>query len=194
MKAKRKPVKEMLSEDAIKAMKEQNIGVKYAANKNSKKDKYSKALHLEFFCGYDLLENLIVARPYIQKRYEIDRQLLELLLYLGPKQFFTQEDYGKMPKQFKYGSIKNLLATGFVNIVQNGDCLSSHLFRVNRKGSEIIRHFYEILSGEKKIPEVPYRNPLARTTTRTAYDKKRMDLIKKINELPAPDSKKPLYL
>ncbi len=175
-------------------MSEQNMTIKYAENKNSKQGKYSKLMHLEFFLGYDLLENMIVARPYIQKRYKIDRQLLELLLYLSPKQYFTQQDYGEMPKQFKYGSIKNLLSTGFVNIVHNGEHMGKHLYRVNRKGSEIVRHFYEILSGEKKIPERSFSNPLAKKSTRNAFDKKRMDLIEKINQLPAPDSKKPLYL
>lgn len=194
MKSKQTPVKELLSESTLAAMEEQNIEVKYARNKNSKTGNYLKKLHVEFFCGYDMLELMLIARPYIQKRYNIDLGLLELLLFLSPKQFFTQKDYAEMPKQFKYRSIKNLLATGFVSIIQNGECLADHLYRVNRKGSEIVRHFYEILSGEKKIPEVPYRNPLAKTGTRTAYDKKRMDLIKKINQLPAPDSKKPLYL
>jgi hypothetical protein len=189
---KREPVKNLLSERTLKAMKEQNVIIKYAENKNSKKDKYSKKLHLEFFVGYDLLENLLVARPYIQKRYNIDLGLLELLIYLGPKQFFTQADYAEMPKQFKYCSIKNLMNTNFIGIVQNGECLSDHIYHVNRKGSEIIRHFYEILSGEKKIPE-DYANPLARKKTRTPFDKKKMDLIQRINQLPAPEKKKPLY-
>jgi hypothetical protein len=190
---KRKPVKEMLSEDTCKAMKKQKMTIKYAANKNSKKGKYSKLLHLEFFEGYDLLENLLVARPYIQKRYNIDLGLLELLIFLGPKQFFTQKDYADMPKQYKYRSIKNLMETGFISIVQNGENLGKHIYKVNRQGSEIIRHFYEILSGEKKIPENTL-NPLNKKRTATPFDKKKMDLIKKLNQIPAPDSKKPLYL
>jgi hypothetical protein len=193
MESKRKPVREMLSKTTVKAMKEQNIIVKYASNKNSKQGKYSKILHVEFFSGYDLLENMLIARPYIQKRYKIDLGLLELLLYLGPKQFFTQKDYAEMPKQFKYCSIKNLIATGFVSILQNGECMSDHLYRVNRQGSEILRHFYEILSGEKKIQEKADANPLNHKTTRTPFDKKKMDLILKINQLPAPEKKKPLY-
>lgn len=190
---KRKPVKEMLSEDTVKAMQKQKIVIKYAACKNSKKGKYSKNLHLEFFTGYDMLENMLIARPYIQKRYNIDLGLLELLLFLGPKQFFTQKDYADMPKQYKYRSIKNLMKTGFVGIVQNGENLGKHIYKVNRQGSEIIRHFYEILSGEKKIPERPDYNPLARKNA-NPFDKKKLDLIKRINQLPAPEKKKPLYL
>ncbi|MFH6944620.1 hypothetical protein [Flavobacterium sp. FlaQc-50] len=189
---KRKPVKELLSKDTVDTMKEQNIKVKHAYNGKSRNPKYCKVLHVEFFTGYDLLEILIVARPYIQKRYNIDQGLLELLLYLSPKQFFTQKDYAEMPKQFKYCSIKNLMDTGFIGILQKGENLSKHIYHVNRQGSELVRHFYEILSGEKKIPE-DYNNPLARKKTRTPFDKKKMDLIAALNQLPAPEKKKALY-
>lgn len=189
---KRKPVKQMIPKGALKSIEEQGITVRYKANGRATKEKYSKLKNLEFFPGYDLLENLLVARPYIQKRYKIDLGLLELLLYLSPKQYFTQKDYAEMPKQFKYCSIKNLMNTGFVGIVQTGGCLSDHMYHVNRHGSEIVRHFYEIISGEKKIPE-DYTNPLARKKTRTPFDKKKMDLILQINQLPAPEKKKALY-
>lgn len=189
----RKPVQEMLSEDTLEALKENNLTIRYAQNGKSVKEKYCKSTRLEFFRGYDFLENVLVARPYIQKRYNITICLFELLLYLSPKQFFTQKDYAEMPKQFKYASIKNLLNTGFISIVQSGSSLDRHLYQVNRKGSEIVRHYYEVLSGEKKIDE-SYNNPLARKKTRTAFDKKKMDLISKINQLPAPENKKSLYL
>jgi hypothetical protein len=188
-----KSVREMVSEDTFKSMKEKNIKLSYNRKGKSKEAKYSKSHHLFFFKGYDLLENLIVVRPYIQKKFNIDLGMLELLLYLSSKQFFTQADYAEMPKQFKYRSIKNLLKTGFVGIVQNGENLGKHLYKVNRTGLEITRHFYEILSGEKKINETQYSNPLTRKKTRTPFDKKKMDLITKINQLPAPESKKGFY-
>lgn len=189
---KRKPVKELLPKGALQFIEEEKITLRYKAGGKSKDEKYSKVKNLEFFMGYDLLENMMIARPYIQKRYNIDLGLLELLLYLSPKQYFTQKDYAEMPKQFKYCSIKNLISTGFVGILQTGGDMSKHLYSVNRKGSEIVHHFYEILSGEKKIPE-DYTNPLARKKTRTPFDKKKMDLIKQINLLPAPEKKKALY-
>lgn len=188
-----KPVRELLTKDTLAVMKENNFKVKYNHKGKSEKVKYSKVKHLEFFRGYDFLENVIVARPYIQKKYNLDICLFELLLFLSPKQFFTQKDYAQMPKQYKYCSIKDLLNTGYISVIQSGSSLDRHLYRVNRKGSEIVRHFYEILSGEKKMDET-YGNPLARKKTRTAFDKKKMDLITQINQLPAPEGKKPLYL
>lgn len=188
----RKPVREMIPKGALKSIKEQGIAVRYKAKGKSVGVKYAKVRNLEVFTGYDLLENMLVARPYIQKRYNIDLGLLELLIFLSPKQYFTQKDYAEMPKQYKYCSIKNLMNTGFVGIIQTGSCLSDHIYNVNKKGSEIVRHFYEVLSGEKKIPE-DYTNPLARKKSRTPFDKKKMDLIEKINLLPAPEKKKALY-
>jgi hypothetical protein len=187
-----KKVRDMVSEDTFKTLKEKNITLAYNHKGKSKDIKYSKVNRLAFFQGYDLLENLIVVRPYIQKKFNIDLGMLETLLYLSAKQFFTQADYAEMPKQFKYRSIKNLIKTGFVGILQNGENLGKNVYKVNRVGHEIVRHFYEVLSGEKKMAE-DYTNPLARKKTRTPFDKKKMDLIQKINQLPAPDSKKSFY-
>lgn len=189
---KKKSVKEMVSADTNKTLKENNIKLVYDYNSESKKNKYSKQFNLKLFEGYDLLENFILARPYIQKKYNIDLGLFELLLYLHGKKFFTQKDYAEMPKQFRYRSIKNLMNTGYVGIVQNGENLAKHVYRLNTNASIMIKEFYEVLSGEKKFLE-DYSNPLARKKTRTAFDKKKMDLILKINQAPAPEKKKPLY-
>jgi len=182
----------MVSENVLDALKESNIKLVYDYNAEAKKNKYSKQFNLKLFEGYDFLENLIVVRPYIQKKYKIDLGLFELLLYLHGKKFFTQKDYAEIPKQFKYRSIKNLMNTGYLGIVQNGDNLGKHVYRLNASATVIIKDFYELLSGEKKFLE-DYSNPLARKKTRTAFDKKKMDLILKINQAPAPEKKKPLY-
>ena len=189
---KKKPVKEMVSQNVLDALKEADIKLVYDYNAEAKKNKYSKQFNLKFFEGYDFMENLIVVRPYIQKKYKIDLGLLELLLYLHGKKFFTQKDYAETPKQFKYRSIKNLLNTGYVGIVQNGENLAKHIYKLNAIGAAIVKEFYELLSGEKRFSE-DYTNPLARKKTRTAFDKKKMDLILKINQAPAPEKKKPLY-
>lgn len=188
-----KKVTETVSEDTLKTLKKKNLKLRFNILGKSKANKYSKETRLLVFKGYDLLENMIVVRQYIQKKNNIDLGLLEVLLYLFPKPYFTQADYASIPKQFRYGSIRNLMATGFVSIVQEGSDLGKNLYKVNRKGHEIVCNFYELLSGEKKISDTRYENPLMNKKTRTPFDKKRMDLIKKINLLPAPESKKGLY-
>lgn len=182
----------MVSVHVQKRMEQQNMRLTYEAREDSKKNKYSKQLHVKYFEGYDLLENLLVARPYIQKKHGIDLGLFELLLCLYGKKYFTQKDYAELPKQFKYRSVKNLLNTGFVVVVQNGENLGKHIYKLNSVGANIIKEFYEVLSGEKQYSE-KYNNPLARKKTRTAFDKRKMELIMKINRDPAPEKKKPLY-
>lgn len=190
---KSKPT-DKISKRTVKFLKENDYVVSYNNAGKSKDFKYSKAKHLAIFKGYDLLENMIVVRQYVQKRYDIDLGLLEILLYLVPKQYFTQLDYREMPKQFRYCLLKNLIETGYVSILQEGRNASYHLYKINRKGHEIVTCFYETLSGERTISENRYDlNPLLKKKETSAFDKKRMDLISKINQLPAPEAKKGFY-
>lgn len=189
-----KKATEVVTKDTLDTLKKRGLSLRWNPNGKSKTSKYSKENRLYVFRGYDLLENMIVVRQYIQKKHEIDLGLLEVLLFLAPKQYFTQLDYREMPKQFKYCLLKNLIETGFVGIVQEGRNASKHIYKINRKGHEIVTSFYELLSGEKKISETRFdQNPLLKKKARSAFDKKRMDLISKINQLPAPESKKGLY-
>jgi len=187
-----KKAKDLVSKEAMEIIKAKRCRLRLDKQSRAKKPKYTKIKELYVFQGYDLLENMIVVRQYVQKKHNIDLGLLEVLLYLNPKQYFTQADYADMPKQFKYQSIKNLIATGFVATLQHGTDLGKNVYKVNRKGHEIVCEFYELLSGEKKFQENS-NNPMSKKKNRSAFDKKRMDLIKKINLLPAPESKKGLY-
>lgn len=189
---KRIPATEVVTESTAKAIKDKKIQLRYSTSKKAT-NKYSKQFQLHLLPGYDLLENFIVARPYIQKMYKLDIALFEILLFLSAKQYFTQEDFRELPKRFNYRTLKSLINTGLFAVVTQGEHRGAHLYKVNRKGVEIIRHFYEVLSGEKKFDETSGRNKLANVRTRTTIDGKRMNLIKKLNNLPAPEKKKPLY-
>lgn len=180
--------KRHISKNTVKVLREAEINIFY----HNRNEKYSRKKYITYKDGYDFLENMILVRPYIQKRYKISVMVLEMLLYLRPKLFFTQMDFRQMPKKFQFGRVKNLLSTGFVDTLKKGDNLSTDLFAISRKGIEIVDHFYECLSGEVKIPE-NHLNPMTKTRTATGLDKKRMLLIKKLNSLPAPESKKYLY-
>lgn len=192
---------DMVSKSVQNALKCKGLTLSYNRSGKSKKIKYKrpekpkpeeKLKALPFFRGYDFLENLMVVRQYIQKKNNISIGLLEILLYLAPKQYFTQADYKEMPKQFRYCYMSNLVETGYIIPVQAGKSNGKKIFTVNRKGQEIVRNFYELLSGEKQISEVKY-HPLTKKKDQTAIDKKRMDLIVKINRLPVSESKKALF-
>jgi hypothetical protein len=158
---------------------------------NSKKNKYSKTRNIYYYKGYDMLELLIVVRPYIRAKYNISFLLLDILLYLGGKKIFMQADFGELPKQLTFSSIKHMLKSGHVVILQDGGALTRHVFTLSTTTKNILKEFYGLLSGELKFPE-GNDNPLVRSTA--TIDKKRMDLIKKINAAPAPEKHKPSYL
>lgn len=187
-------VTDQFSKSTLDALKKSGHELRFNLSGKSKEIKYSKKNRLLVFRGYDLLENMIVVRQYVQKKHKIDISLLEVLLYLAPKQYFTQLDYREMPKQFKYCLLKNLINTGFVGILSEGKKSIDNLYKINRKGHEIVTEFYELLSGEKKMSETRYdMNPMLNKKKRTAFDKKKMDLIYKINQLPVPESKKGFF-
>ena len=96
---------DMVSKNVQNALKCKGLTLSYNRSGKSKKVKYKrptkaapKPKALPFFRGYDLLENMMVVRQYIQKKNNIDIGLLEILLYLAPKQYFTQADINKLRK------------------------------------------------------------------------------------------------
>lgn len=160
--------------------------------KGSKNPKYTKQHFLRIYEGYDMLENLLLVRIYIQRRFKVDLHLLEMLLYLSPKHYFTQKDYAEMPKNFSYTRIDNLVKTGMVRIAADGKHKHYHLYSLSAKGRTVISTFYKLLSGEEKIPVEKKYNPMADENA-FAIDKKRLELIKKFNELPISDMKRMLH-
>lgn len=186
-----KAAENIVGKEAFKSLKEQGVKFKPRNDKKSKANKYSKDRYLHIYRGYNLLENSIVIRHYIQKRYSIDYNFLEILLYLFPKQYFTSTDYGELPKQYTRRTMRSMLKSGYINIMQKGSNLNRHVYCLNRAGKEIVIHYYECLSGEKKVLETT-DNPMTRSDV-NKFTKKKMDLIRKINQLPVPESKKGLF-
>jgi hypothetical protein len=187
---KRKTIPELVSKETRKTLRKNNTRVLHNQNSSHRK-KYTKLRTVYYQQGYDFLELLILVRPYIKKKYKISTELLDILLYLGGKKIFMQADLAELPKQFTYSSIRNLLKTGFITVLQDGGSLGDHVFTLTTTTKNIFKEFYGLLSGELKFPE-DNTNPLKKSTA--AIDKKRMQLIKKINAIPAPEKNKPLYL
>jgi hypothetical protein len=183
---------ENIPEGAKKELKKRNIALGYKNKGGGTKVKYSKAYFALVYQGYDMLENLLVVRAYIQRRYKIDLKLLEVLLFIAPKQYFTQEDYSLIAKNYKYGRIQNIVDSGHVRLMTMGENKSKNLYCLSATGKGIISEFYECLVGETKIPEYKELNPMAKSKA-TPFDKKKMEMIKRINQIPVPDHKKGLY-
>jgi len=150
--------------------------------------RYTKPQFLRVFAGYEFLENLLVIRPYIQKKYDIKLPFLELLLYLAPKSYFSYYDYFEMPKQFKYNRIQKLIDEGWISIFSNGKTKRETVYKLTKKSRTIIMDFYKLLAGEEQIPAD--KNPLLKPT---GIDKMRSDLIKKLNFKGPSETKKSLF-
>jgi hypothetical protein len=116
-----------------------------------------------------------------QRRYDIDISLLkyysslaETILY--PRRFCSNG------KRF-YGRI-NLVDTGHVRLMTIGAGKRKNLYCLSATGKGIVAEFYECLVGETKIPE--YKIKSMAKPKATAFDKKRMEMIKELIRLPFP--------
>jgi len=181
--------KKDLPKELQDAMKGNSIHVNYL----QEEDKYSKAKFSQVYRGYDFLENLFVVRIYIQKKYEINQYTLELLLALMGLKVFSRPMFAKIPKSFSVHQWKSFYKKGYINLVMDHESSEQRLYCLNTKGRNIVIALYEYLSGEKKIPESSKYNPMANKATQVPYDVKKLELIKRLNQMEVPEHKKFLY-
>ena len=179
---------------------EKKISVRTLNYRKGSVRKYNIKRIIYSYAGYNMLENLVAVRPYILGKYGISIKTLEVLLYLGPKNFFTQEDYFNTPKEYKYNSIKYFILHGYMELAIRGTKQNDkrqrihHILTLTKKSREIIQDFYECLSGERKmVVEVEKRVNPRSLSPETYEGKQRLSLIEKLNALPIPESKKPLF-
>ncbi len=156
-------------------------------------DKYSKKRFAYVYQGYDMLQNIYTIRTYIQKRYGIDQMLLEILLNLMGLKIFTRADFSNLPKSFTYARWKTFKDSEYVNLLMNHYDTEKRIYTLSAKGKNIVIKFYEYLSGEKKIPTNGQKNPMANKNKQRVYDKKKLQLIKKLNKLEVPEHKRFLF-
>lgn len=156
-------------------------------------DQYSKAKFIEVYQGFDMLEDLYTVRTFTVKKFDIDPNLLEILLKLMGMRVFSRAEYSQIPRNFTYGRFQSILESGYVNLLMDNTDVEKRLFSLNTKGRNIVISFYKFLSGEEKIPEDSKHNPMANKNKNTPYDKKKLDLIKRMNQLEVPEHKKRLF-
>ena len=188
--SKKRTAKEYLTSEVKSVLKEQKVGVRFLDNPEGDKLKYSKMQFVEIYKGYDMLEDLFTVRTYVQKKYDIDHYLFEVLLKLMGMKVFTRLEYSKLPKPFNYKRLQNMVDTGLVNLVADHWDAEKRLYSLNTKGRNIVITFYKHLSGEVPIPEESKFNPMANKNKNTPYDKKKMEVIKQLNKTPIAEHKK----
>ena len=177
-----------------KTIQESLKGSKISINYLHKEDKYSKVRYHQVYKGYDFLGDINTVRVYIQKKNKIDWFTLELMLKLMALKVFSFDSFKEIPKNFYLNRWNNFLKLGYVNLVMDHNSYQKKIYCLNTIGRNIVISFYEYLSGEKKIPEESRLNPMANKATQLKYDKKKMEMIKKLNKAEVPDHNKYLYL
>lgn len=159
----------------------------------NEKEKYSKERFVYVSKGYDFLENIAAVRVFVQKKYDVNWNTLELLLKLMGYKVFTRLMFSQTPRNFTDSRWNSFKEKGLVNVVADHEDVEKVLYSLNTKGRKIVISFYEYLSGEKKIPEDAKNNPLADSDRQVAYDKRKLELIKQMNKLEVPEHIKFLY-
>ena len=164
--------------------------VKFMPRPYKKLPVYSQRRKVMFNNDCNLLSHFGLMRQYIHYKYDVDLQLLEILLYLYDIQYFTRQDYKEFPFNFTHARLNDMVKWGhFVRISEVKQGYS--IYSLSLRSQKVIRHFYRLLSGESTIPEEELKKPWK--GSEVAIDKKRRDLIAKLTSLPASESKKKLY-
>jgi len=175
--------------EAKAILKECRISVKVDGNTTGGKPTYTKRQFLNVFPGFDCLENLMMAKMYVKREYGTDARILDILLHYYPKQYFTKGDLVHTPRPFSFREPNLFVKVGLMDCVVGGYHGSS-VYTLSALGKSIVRNFYKVLSGEKKLPEDYF-------TIKGALSKNRDDgyniIIKKLNKAVEDGDKKQWY-
>lgn len=156
-------VLEVLSDDTRGALKRHNAKISVRAYKDSNSRKYSRKKPknvLYFNNGYDLLQYNIVVRPYIMKKYNIEKQIeLDVLLYLFPLQYFTMKDFRVLLTSYHNYGLKTMIEMGYVELCIERRNHGAKVYTLTEHAVKIVKDYYRYLSGEKTINPDSYTNP-----------------------------------
>ncbi|MDT0554044.1 hypothetical protein [Urechidicola vernalis] len=134
--------------------------------KRSKSKKYKKELIVEV--NYNYLQYLGVVRIYLQNKYNLKFEDIELLLYLYPINYFTRKDIRRFPCSWGYKRLNRLIQEDYIVKLSSVPARTRGcVFMLSIKAKNLVRNYHELLSGEKSIPNCPQHNPIFRKDTNT---------------------------
>jgi predicted secreted protein len=174
---------ERVSNETRKSLKINFVKVTTSTNPKFRKHKYSKEnpKHIEYFYkGFDLLQYTIVVKPFILKKFNIEKPIiLDVLLYLFPFQLFSANDFKLLPIQNINMHIKTLTNIGYIAPIVEEKYRGKKVFKLTDTAQKIVREYYMYLSGEKTISEGKYKNPFNYKDV-TKVDKVREEVMLKL--------------
>lgn len=157
--------------------------------KGNEKVAYDRLTFAKIYKGYDLLENFGYVRHAIQRKYNIDVTLLEHILYLVPKNFFTLEDLKEIAQiRYTYKNIDTFVRLGLAVLAAKGGNKAKHIYTMTAKARQICQDIHEMLSGETEIPVELYNSKEA-----TKSDLIKAEIIQKLNKKTKPKTVKLLW-
>lgn len=126
---------------------------------------YSKEYHAaKMYKEKDLLEYFYIARKFVQRKYGISLQGIELLLRLYPIGYFNLALYKTIDKNFLFMKPKKLIEMGYLEEIPTKSLGIKAKHKRNKhettitygqteKFKNLIDDFYGLLSGEKEFIE-----------------------------------------
>lgn len=152
---------------------------KATLTRRRKKKKYKRELIIDG--DYDILEYWAVIRRYLQWKYELSMENLELLFYLYPRGFFTRRDFDYFPVRWGRDRLLKMIENEFFDEVFP-EREKSHVYRLSKKSQSIVQTAHKLLSGEMKLPVDKRYNP-AFEENATYSQKKYRSVMQDMREL-----------
>lgn len=161
-----KEAKQVLSPETLEKVKKKKVNIVKSTHPNEAKAKYSKKDSRQkviFTAGRDLMQYNIVVRPYILRKFRIEKDVeLDVLLYLFPFQYFTARDFKALPITHMSYNLKTLKELNYIQVVVDHNTgLSGNIYGLTERAKKIVKEYYEYLSGEKTVNPNGYKNPFA---------------------------------
>ena len=123
----------------------------------------------------DFLYGIRVIRKYLCNKYNLQQGDFELLCDLHALRKFRRQDFenGTVTLTWDKQRWKRLLDDEWIKVYRERNAKKGRNYKIyclTYKGKTTIEYFYQILCGEKPIPETPQHNPIMKEET---YNDKR---------------------
>lgn len=113
----------------------------------------------KIYTGVNHLKNLGLARRFICSKYSISIEMLEILLFIYPYNYFTKKDYDKIANTYFGCRLHYLKKKGLVKVMYAKKTLKAppgqkkqlaDIYTLSKVSKNAVVHFHKIISGERE--------------------------------------------
>ena len=124
--------------------------------KRKRKRDYGKMLVVS--SGYNFLENYGIVRKYMQWKYKITLEEMEIIYYLYPRTYFTRKDYLQFPRSWGNERFNKMIEKGlFKNVFPENKRYI--VYTLTHQIKIMVEQTHLLLAGDMKIPTDYRANP-----------------------------------